>query len=838
MQQNTEFIPTDTGQAFGKTKIRLQTASAARRRRIFFCIVRGGGIMLLSWLLGLLGAFFGTYPAGLTLLCAGSVGIPYIFVGLCASLPFTDAPWGYLCAYIGILVLRVAVTLLVGSGRANLRELPPLPNDKFSKALLQIEDGGFFGAAQVAPTPEAEPNLQKPQLFGEAPVLRMMTGAIGALIAGGFAIVLGGFQYYDLFGTLFLLGVVPLGVWLILPLFNPEKQHRLSGYVALTAVCMGVVYAARIFSFFGILISAVLASLAIFWALKRRGFVAAMLCAVGCGIAFDPINSPIFIVGLVLWALCSQLSDRLALAAALAFASGWTALLGGFWGFASALPTILVSGALLFAADKWLLPAADAAEYDTEGCDFAGESEFARLITQENRNLSASERTESMAQAFTSLSETFYQLSDKLRRPAILDLRRICDGAFESACMDCPRREVCWGSEYSTTLQGIGKLTSALHLSGKADAACLPEALLSACPRTERIVASANEQCADMTASLLRSEKTHIFAADYCAIADLLTDALKEDNEEFRADAETGERIFRYLCDQGIAVGSIVVNGVRAKRICARGVGFGAGRTTPDALREAIENICGTPLGDPVFEISKDSTVMMLCARDRFTVSHATGVIPAPAEVVLDPDAPSGDALSCFAGKSSYFYGILTDGMGSGRQAAFSAEICTVFLEKMLYAGNSPEISLRMLNNYLRSHSDSPDAECSVGVDMVRIDLLSGTAHFIKSGAVPAFVIRGKQLLKIKAHTPPIGIMHTVQAQIIPFELSDGDVIVMVSDGVTGGNEDCPWLLSLLGNAPPTEPALLKETILLHARESGSVDDMSCAVMRISQLGA
>ena len=836
MQQKTEFVPSDTGQAFKKTKMRLHTASALRRRQILLGVVRGTGIMLISWLLGVLGAFFGTYPAGMILLCAAGTGIPYIFAGLCASLPFTDAPWGYLCAYLGILTLRVAVTLLVGSGRANLRQLPPLPNDKFSKALLQIEDGGFFGSPPALP--EAEPCVQKPRLFGEAVILRMMTGAIGALIAGGFAIVLGGFQYYDLFGTLFLLLSIPFGIWLIVPLFMPEKQHRLSGYVALMAVCMGAVFAARTFTFFGIMLSPLCAAVLVYLALKRRGFVAAMLCAVGCGIAFDPVNSPIFIIGLVLWALCSQLSDRLALAAALAFAAGWTALLGGFWGFASALPTILASGTLLFAADKWLLPAADAVACESEGGDFSGESEFARLVTQESRNQSATERTESMAQAFTSLSETFFELCDQLRRPALLDLRRICDSAFECACTDCPRREICWGSEYSTTLESIGKLTSALHLAGKADVGCLPQGLLSACPRTERIVSAANEQCADMTASLLRSEKTHMFASDYAAIADLLTDALKEDNEEFRADAETGERIFRYLTDQGIAVGSIVVSGVRAKRICARGVGFGAGRTTPDALREALENICGTPLGDPVFEISKDSTVMMLCARDQFAVSFDTGVIPAPAEAVLDPQAPSGDALSCFAGKSSYFYGILTDGMGSGRQAAFSAQVCTVFLEKMLYAGNSPEISLRMLNNYLRSHSDVPEAECSVGVDMVRIDLITGTAHFIKSGAVPTFVLRGKQLLKIKAHTPPIGILHTVQAQIIPFELSSGDIIVMVSDGITSGNEDCPWLLSLLAGTPWTEPAVLKETILLHARESGSTDDMSCAVMRIDKLSA
>lgn len=836
MQQKTDFMQADTGQAFGKTKIRLQTASAVRRRARMLSVMRGTGMMLCAWLLGLLGAFFSTYPAGLAVLCAAPFGIPYIFAGLCASLPFTDAPWGYLCAYIAVLALRVAVTLLVGSGRANLRNLPPLPNDRFSTALMQIEDGGFFGTKPAVHTEQA--NIEKPRLFGEALILRMMTGAIGALVAGGFAIALGGFQYYDLFGTLFLLITVPFAVWLIAPFFIEEKKQRLSGYVALLALCTALVFSARIYSLFGISVAAVLAAVLIYLALKRFGFVAGILCAVGCGIAFDPIKSPIFIIGIVLWALCASLSDRLALAAALAFACGWSALLGGFWGFVSALPTVLVCGSILFAADKWLLPAADRIEAEQEPCDFVGESEFARLVTQENRYQSASERTEDMAQAFTGLSETFYGLCDKLRRPALLDLRHICDAAFEASCECCPRREVCWGSEYSTTLEGIGKLTSALHLSGKADAACLPQALLSACPHTESIIFEANRQCAEVTEQLLRSEKTQIFAADYAAIAELLTDALKENNEEFRTDAATGERIFHYLCDQGIAVSSIVVSGVRAKRICARGVGFGGNKSSPDALREALENICGTPLGNPVFEISKDSTVMMLCARDRFSVTYDTGVIPAPAEIVLDPNAPSGDALSCFAGKGSYFYGILTDGMGSGERAAFSANVCTVFLEKMLYAGNSPEISLRMLNNYLRSHSDAPDAECSVGVDMVRIDLITGTAHFIKSGAVPAYVLRGKQLLKIKAHTPPIGIIGTVQAQFIPFELCDGDVLVLVSDGITGGNEDCPWLISLLAGEVSHEPAVLKETILLHARDSGSTDDMSVAVMRIDKLSA
>ena len=96
MQQNTEFVAQDTGQAFGKTRMRLHTASAARRRRILLSVVRSASIMLISWMLGLFGGLFGTYPAGLILLCAATSGVPFICTGLCASLPFTDAPWGSL----------------------------------------------------------------------------------------------------------------------------------------------------------------------------------------------------------------------------------------------------------------------------------------------------------------------------------------------------------------------------------------------------------------------------------------------------------------------------------------------------------------------------------------------------------------------------------------------------------------------------------------------------------------------------------------------------------------------------------------------------------------------
>ena len=82
MQQNSKIVTPDTGQAFGKTQMRLHTASATKRRKLLLNVLKSAGIMLISWFFGLLCTFFGTYPAGIALLCAASVGVPFVFLGL------------------------------------------------------------------------------------------------------------------------------------------------------------------------------------------------------------------------------------------------------------------------------------------------------------------------------------------------------------------------------------------------------------------------------------------------------------------------------------------------------------------------------------------------------------------------------------------------------------------------------------------------------------------------------------------------------------------------------------------------------------------------------------
>ena len=121
-----------------------------------------------------------------------------------------------------------------------------------------------------------------------------------------------------------------------------------------------------------------------------------------------------------------------------------------------------------------------------------------------------------------------------------------------------------------------------------------------------------------------------------------------------------------------------------------------------------------------------------------------------------------------------------------------------MFLQKMLSTSNSCHSSLKLLNGFLRNKGGGSLHECSATVDLLELDLILGRASFYKSGAAPTYVFRDGSLFKLRSKTVPVGIIRELDSKKTSFDVGDGDVIVMVSDGVTQGKDECPWLFELL----------------------------------------
>ena len=190
----------------------------------------------------------------------------------------------------------------------------------------------------------------------------------------------------------------------------------------------------------------------------------------------------------------------------------------------------------------------------------------------------------------------------------------------------------------------------------------------------------------------------------------------------------------------------------------------------------------------------------------------------------------SGDVCTHFSSEDSYFYSLLSDGMGSGELARETAQFVTKFLSYALRSGGFRDTVLELLNNIVRRRGE----ECSATVDLFSLDLIRGDAVFIKSGAAPSYVKRDSSIFRVRSETAPIGLMNHVDAERMRVEVRPGDYIILLSDGVSSSPEDAPWLLELLAEPPRRSLKEYAEYLLAEAvKRSSTGDDMTIMIARI-----
>lgn len=735
-----------------------------------------------------------------------------------------------------------------------------------------------------------------PRLFREHPFLRMLTAAACGLTAGIFGVIAKGFHLYDLLTALVLLLLTPIATFLLISCFgesgmtllfaaDPLRRgqartphvHERFHVLPILSVCFlvgCVVYSGRQFSpslgtpYMSVHLSTLLGLLFTLLASSRLGVIPGLAVGVVCGLAASPTLSPVFILCAGAYALLAPFSPKWSAVGGCTVGALWCMTAEGVTLLALHLPAILLAPPLFFLTERIgrSLPSfegdsprdADEAEADLRDVSKL----FSSAMAIRSRSDTQRAKMQALSEAFETLSKRFYSLSNQLKRPRMLDLRRICDDSFGKQCARCRNRDVCWGAEYDRTLEVQARLAAQLHGGGRATVENLPDSLKDFCPYMEAMVTDINGRCARMTENLLRSEKTEVFAADYAAIASLLSDALEEDSREaesFTCNRDAADRIYDYLTEMGVAVQGVVVGGKQSsprKRVIVRGQDFSAISGRLSEVRCRLEAICGTKLTAPTFEEityreeGGVATVMTLCSEAKLTAAYSGSTVPADwdrsgplprplthktADGTYDPPGVCGDHIALFKTDNAYFYALISDGMGAGEDASLTSDICAMFLEKMLMAGNKVDISLRMLDTYVRSKNMGTGDECSATVDLMELDLMNGQAVFAKSGAAPTYVVREGRVYKLRARSMPLGILSDTPKDLIRFRTHPGDVVVMVSDGVTAGNDECPWLMDLLASPMPVSMDSLRADIIKRALTAGSEDDLTAIAIRVEE---
>ena len=782
------------------------------KKEVFVESVRAISFGIFALLLGSRQMLFDTTPLSFAILAAASRQAPFIFLGIAAST---------------ISGGRFSLMALIGATITVLARL-------FSRFFLDKAPIKHSGSGII---------YQFSVIFSEHKYLRVMSGAIGVFFLGIWRIISGGFRFYDLFAAIFYLVLTPLATFLFSWYFDiseqrtrektvfsmPVSQEKMYLLSSALLVC-ALIYGLDTTSFAGISAQVFVAVIMSLYACKK-GSLLGLVASLMFGFCVSPSLSPMCALCTLAYISVHKLSLFGASVASCIAGLIWGIYIGGFSTLSELFPALLSSNMIFCCAEKINIFA------DIESFFAPNEEKkdvfSPQILINEQKNYSQDEKLRAISDSFSSLSEIFYNLSSKLKRPTSLDLRNICEKSFENHCKVCENRDICLGAEYSSTLDVMKKITIQLHSFGVADAKKLPEAFKKRCSQSENLIESINKSCTIETKKAFQNEKTEIFALDYDAISKILNDALIENEEEFKVDAAMSKKLSKVISDQGFGEHNVTVFGKRKLKIIARGLDLSERASDVSKLRLALEEASRYALSEPTFELAFGSVNMQSEAKRAFSLESAFATAAKVGENIC------GDTVSIFENKNDYLYALISDGMGTGQNAAFVSEMCNVFLRNMLNAGNGMEITLKMLNSVIRAKGRNSVSECSATVDLLQFDLYSGALTLIKSGAAPTFVLRRGNVFKLGAPSFPIGILRSVDAKQIDISCEDGDIIVMVSDGAAKDGDNCDYLLDILRDPrlPLDSADSIADKLIKRARAEGDSagDDVSIVVIKVTK---
>ena len=99
-------------------------------------------------------------------------------------------------------------------------------------------------------------------------------------------------------------------------------------------------------------------------------------------------------------------------------------------------------------------------------------------------------------------------------------------------------------------------------------------------------------------------------------------------------------------------------------------------------------------------------------------------------------------------------------------------------------------------------------------MDIALWNLNSNKIELYKYGAAPSFVKNRKQVTAYHGDSLPVGILPRVEATQLEHEISAGDLLIMMSDGLYELHDEGFQWEKIIGCLPTTNPQLAAEYLL------------------------
>ena len=443
---------------------------------------------------------------------------------------------------------------------------------------------------------------------------------------------------------------------------------------------------------------------------------------------------------------------------------------------------------------------------------------------------------------FRDLSKSMDEISTSEPMSEEDSIRASMEQLSHQLCSECSLRDICWEMDYQQTFRGIISLFESVRENGVAEVKDAPENFAKRCPHIKELIATVNclfdMQCRNNYWQMQKQSTGKLISAQLSGVSDLM-EKISKDVSDFGEEREVLEReLEKAIAKRGMPVEAAGITSLTEKSVgvwvqfiecpgevyCRQAIEEEVSRLLGCTFN-VYENICGGK------ECTGRCHYQLLAAG-----AHTLSI--GKAQLAKDGKSVCGDTGGSILLDDGRQLLMISDGMGSGEEAAAESSAAISLISRLLEAGFSQETAINMLNSVLSLRGN---AEQFVTMDICVLDLYDGKVNFIKTGGSASYIKRGGTVKVINGSSLPVGILSSIEQETIHEQVFPGDMIILASDGLLDmdSQEEGQWLSRVISQAVVNNPQSMAEYLLdkVISISSGKIkDDITVMVAQMGEI--
>lgn len=395
-------------------------------------------------------------------------------------------------------------------------------------------------------------------------------------------------------------------------------------------------------------------------------------------------------------------------------------------------------------------------------------------------------------------------------------------------CRNCDNFDKCKKNERAINLS-ITKIIDIGFAKGKLSLIDLPTELTKSCVHPNNILYAINKLLADYRARLIENANLEIgrdlIAKEAFGISEVIRSLAVESGQLLKFHNKLEKLLSENLFKAGFIITELLLYGEEDN--LSTSIIIAMNEFSIIELQNVVSDTLNCQMEiETQSQVNEQKTYLLLKKANPYDAVFGI------AKAVKDGSQKSGDTHALTKISCDKVLVALSDGMGSGVDAENVSSTSLSLIESFYKAGLNDNLILDTVNKLLSINTE----DFFTALDISVIDLKNCSADFIKYGAPYGFIVHEKGIKIVEGSSLPLGIIDGLKPSIATTELNDGDMVVLLTDGISDAFNNSGSIIDFLRSIPAKNPQTLADEMLNKAislNDNQVKDDMTVLAVRI-----